>query len=721
MFPRTPAEEPSRARSAAGAAGASGILGTDGTARGWLGAAAREVVVVLFFLLLAAVATRPIVLDMGGRTLASGDPLVDLWTVDWLVQHFFSPALIFHGNLFHPTPHAVLFSDLSLGTVVLLLPLQGVDPVVLYNAALLAALAFAGWAFHALARELTGSRWAGLLAGVLAAFGSHQMSHVYHLNLLSIGWLALLLLALHRLARRPGAGAAVLAGVAFSLSAQSSGYYAVAGVILAIVFAAVHWRALIAPRALLAVAGSALAALLLTAPYLRAYMSVREGHGLRRPLGMSVSMAFQPSRDLTSHGYLYRGVLGSSGERLFPGLLTLVLAAVAIARRRPHAACYGIAAAVLVALSLGPRLEVGSLTVPLPYRWLLTVPPLDGMRHPYTFAAVATFALCVLAAVGWASLRTASRPWAGPAALAMAVAETLGPAPDTVEVPKGLPPYYEVLETLPPGPILELPVFSETALLWAARHGRPMVNGQGSAFVPVDVLRLDRFVQNHWIARTPVDVDASKPTPFLLQRFPVRYVVLPTGRLDGYRDLAAAFDRSRSFVPVGKARDGDRVYEVRRGASADPGEGGEEAGEVVGEDGEPVGDQQHSDADEQGARDVLHRPHVRAQPAEGGEEPVHRQSRGDEGESQAGGVRRQQHNPLSHRFLLRRVEQDGAQDRADAGRPSEGEGQAHDIGAQQAQRPSLHLRSLLVEQPLDPEDPGRVQAQDDDHDPADHP
>jgi hypothetical protein len=146
---------------------------------------------------------------------------------------------------------------------------------------------------------------------------------------------------------------------------------------------------------------------------------------------------------------------------------------------------------------------------------------------------------------------------------------------------------------LPAGPILELPVFSESALLSAARHGRPMVNGQGSAFVPIDVLRLERFVQNHWIKRTPADVDASKPTGFLLARFPVRYVVLPTGRQDGYAELAAAFDRSRSFAFVAAARDGDRVYEVRPGAaSADPGERGEEPGEIVGKDGEAIGHQQ---------------------------------------------------------------------------------------------------------------------------------
>jgi len=381
--------------------------------------------------------------------------------------------------------------------------------------------------------------------------------------------------------------------VSFSLSAQSSGYYGVAAAILSLVFAAVHWRALRERRVLASVAATALLAGILTAPYLWAYVELREQQGLRRPVGMSISMSFHPEQDLTSSGYLYRRVLGSSGERLFPGLMSLILGGIALARPGPHARFYALAVLTLLVFSLGPQVQVGSVAVPLPYGWLLAVPPLDGMRHPNTFAGVATFALSVLAGLGWASLPAATRSGAGTAVVLAAVVETLSPAPATTRVPPGLPPYYDVLHGLPAGPILELPVFSESALLSAARHGQPMVNGQGSAFVPIDVLRLERFIQNHWIKRTPADVDASKPTSFLLARFPVRYVVLPTGRQDGYAKLAAAFDQSRSFAFVAAARDGDRVYEVRPGAaSADPGESGEEPGEIVGKDGEAIGHQQ---------------------------------------------------------------------------------------------------------------------------------
>jgi hypothetical protein len=531
-----------------------------------------ELLAVAFFLGLAAVATRPLAAHLETHVVGAGDPIVDLWTIDWLTEHFFQSGQIFQGNIFHPAPHAVLYSDLSLGAVVLLLPFRHwlSDPVPLYNVAVLLTLAFAGWSFQALVHALTANRWAGLLAGVLAAFGSHQISHRPHINLLVIGWLALFLLGLHLVIRGTRLWGAALAGLSFSLSAQSSGYYGVSALVLGLVFTAFHWRALRDRRTLCALGAAGLLAVLLTLPYLRAYMEVRAQEGLRRPIGMSLSMSFQPERDLTSTGYLYGRVLGSGGERLFPGLLTLALAAVAFGRRRAETGFYAGATLVFLVLSLGPYLEMPGAKVPMPYLWLLKVPPFESMRHPYTFAAVATFLLSVLAGFGWSALRMGARPWAGAAVVLLAVAETLAPPLDLLPVPRGLPAYYATLDTVPAGPILELPVFAGDSLVWAARHGRPMLNGQGSAFVPIDTLRLDRFIQRHWLRDRPFDADQSKATAFLLARFPVRYVICPGSRIGSLARVATAFNESRTFALVAETSDGSRIYEVRRDAVPPP-------------------------------------------------------------------------------------------------------------------------------------------------------
>jgi hypothetical protein len=434
------------------------------------------------------------------------------------------------------------------------------DPVPLYNVGVLVALAFGGWAFCALTRALTGSLAAGLLAGVLAAFGSHQLYHAYHLNLLTTGWLALLLLGLHGIATGGGWRSAALAGVSFALSAQSSGYYAVAAAILSLVFAAVHWRRLLERRALLAAGAAGALALALTLPYALAFLEAREQEGLRRPPRMSERMAFQPGRDLTSHGYLYRGLLGSEGERMFPGVLSVFLGLLALRRRAPHAGFYLGAAALLLVVSLGPRLEVLGASVPLPYRALFALPPLDTMRHPYTFAAVATFLLSVLAGIGWASL--GARPWAGAAMVIAAVVETLSPPLAVRPVAPGLPPAYRRVLTLPPGPILEVPVFAEEALLWACRHGRPVLNGVG-AFVPRETQALETAISNHWLKRVPESVDDSKPAQ-LLRETPLRYLIVPQGRIPRLSRLAAAMDRSSSFRLVAEVEDGDRIYELQQ-------------------------------------------------------------------------------------------------------------------------------------------------------------
>jgi hypothetical protein len=387
---------------------------------------------------------------------------------------------------------------------------------------------------------------------------------------LIIGWLALFLLGLHLVTRGARVWGAALAGVSFALSAQSSGYYGVSALVLGLLFAAFHWRALVDRRTVLALCGAGLLAALLTLPYVRAYLEVRAQEGLRRPIGMSLSMSFQPERDLTSAGYLYRRVLGSGGERLFPGLLTLVLAAVALRRRRPETVFYAGAALVFLVISLGPYLEMPGRKVPMPYLWLLKVPSFESMRHPYTFAAVTTFLLSILAGLGWSTLRIASRAWAGGVVVLLAVAETLAPPLDLMPVPRGLPAYYATLDRLPAGPILEIPVFAGDSLVWAARHGRPMLNGQGSAFVPIDTLRLDRFIQRHWLRDRPFDADQSKATAFLLARFPVRYVICPGSRIWLLARVATAFNESRTFAFVAETSDGSRIYEVRRDLAPPP-------------------------------------------------------------------------------------------------------------------------------------------------------
>jgi len=124
--------------------------------------------------------------------------------------------------------------------------------------------------------------------------------------------------------------------------------------------------------------------------------------------------------------------------------------------------------------------------------------------------------------------------------------------------------------------------------VWAARHGLPVVNGQGSAFVPGGTRIIARLVENHWVRRAPADLDASKPALYLADIFPALYVIVPAVREPAFRPLAAAFDRSRLFALVAEAPDGDRIYELRRDRIRAPAPGAGPRPEEEGPEGEPT-------------------------------------------------------------------------------------------------------------------------------------
>jgi hypothetical protein len=533
--------------------------------------AGREAVLAAFFLGLALVATRPLAKDLVGHTVAGWDPASYLWSLNWSSGHLLPPRDLFGGNIFFPAHYGLLYSDVCLGSAVLVLPLRLVvrDPVLLFNLGMLLVLAFSGWSFHLLARTLSGSTWAGLLTGVLAGFGSGQMNHLYHFNLLGTGWIALSILGLHRLVERPSWGAVVLTGVSFSLSAQSSGYYAVAIVVIGCVFVLTHLEGAFVRSVRGKMLAAGLLAAGLTLPYLLAYLDLGRTTTLTRTAGQSYVMALHLTRDMGSPSYLYRGWFGpDDGAAIFPGFLSLTLAAIVVIRRPKHARFYLTAIGALILASLGPALELGGKWLPLPYDALRRVPPFDSMRHPVTFAAVVDFLVAVLAGVGWVTLPIARRVWAGPLLIALAVGETLSPGLEVAKVPPGIPPAYGFIEGRTPASaqrpgIFEVNVFSSAAVISAARHGLPVANGIGAFWPPYHGL-LDLSVRNHWLRKPPRDVDHSKPTRVLLTLLPeVRYVIVPAGGPELER-LAGALRRSRTFAFLAEFADGSSVYEIRR-------------------------------------------------------------------------------------------------------------------------------------------------------------
>ncbi len=512
----------------------------------------RELTLFAFFVLAAGFVLRPLPFQLSDSIPAGSDPPHHLYILNWLLDHGLSGDR-FEGKMFHPAKNAVLRSDLSMGTVVLMAPLAPVvdEPLVRFNLATWLALAFSGWSFCLLARSWTQSTLAGLFAGITAVMGSHQSLHYVHLNLLSVGWLPIFLLALDRLLTRGSPGFAAIAGASFALVASSSGYYGVAASVIAVIFFArrpsmngLKWGAI-----------AVLFAAVLLAPYLVAYAGLHAEESLVRT-SREVAKGSWTLADTGSRTLLHRLWNPATGEPLFPGLAVFGLSAFALWRGEKLERTMGLSVLVLFWLGLG---EPGFL-----YRLIATVPPFASMRHPETLTAVGVMLLSVLAATGLSRLEK-SRRGAAFVILAIGAAETLTPPNDFFQVAPGVPPVYESVLKLPAGPVLEVPPYEASPLIWAARRDFETLNG-GGAFIPELTNHLETTIQNHWLTDSYQPIDETKAAHFLLNETRMRYLILPAGRRGGLDPLIQRFRECRCFKEIG-VYESDRLYEAVRETS----------------------------------------------------------------------------------------------------------------------------------------------------------
>jgi hypothetical protein len=224
---------------------------------------------------------------------------------------------------------------------------------------------------------------------------------------------------------------------------------------------------------------------------------------------------------------------------------------------------------VAVILSFGPEARLFGRVVPLPYRFLqLYFPGFYGMRVPARFAALALVGGSMLAAWGAKLVLERSRRYSGIAAagiLALLLFEyQTGPLDRILPEAPPIPSVDRWLAEAPsPGAVLVLPIHEGEEIVqdsiymyYSTVHFRPLVNGY-SGWWPNDYWELVGRLRHFPTARI---------LRFLLERAPVRYVVIHYGRIPEprRRHLSAAMERYRERMPE-RFRDGDdAVYEILR-------------------------------------------------------------------------------------------------------------------------------------------------------------
>jgi hypothetical protein len=455
-----------------------------------------------------------------------GDPMLNAWILGWvsdaIVAH---PWDLWDAPIFHPHANTLAYSEHLLGVAFFVAPIYWLtgNAILSYNVAFLAGYAFAGFAVFVLARRLTGRTDAAIVAGALFACSPYlTSSQIARVQMLTCGWSALTLAALHAFIDN-GRHRAIVAFVAgWTLQTLSNMYL---GIFLALPIGIVVLHALtvrqprLSPARLGYIVAGGLVLAILLSPVLLVYDRVQDdmgfGHGLEIVQRYSADVRSYVSVWIDRRPALLWPEI-SADRALYPGAAVILLAAWALwtaARGRLETALgsparlYATVAVAAFILSLGPVPSAWERPIGIgsPYGALLDlVPGFDGFRAPARFALPVLMALAVLAGVAIAAMSGAT-PARRRAAIAVALSLSLWESRRTFPWVESVPPEepsttaaYGWLADQPPGPVLKLPITTHFQAqrpdagasvtlryqLAALRHGKPLINGSSGFISP---------------------------------------------------------------------------------------------------------------------------------------------------------------------------------------------------------------------------------------------
>lgn len=448
---------------------------------------------------------------------ASDDAQFSIWRLAWVAHQLpADPQHLFDANIFHPAKGTLALSDAMLLVGALGLPLfhAGVNPAIVHNYLMLAAIVSSMLCAFALARRVTGSDPAAWLAAVIFGLAPYRMAHIGHLELQWTMWMPLAMLLLHRLMERPTLARGLLLGAAVAAQVLCSIYY---GLFLAC-YLVVAWLVMMPfekarGRVAAATAIAIVPLLLVAAIYGPPYSATRQQFG-ERPTDEVATFSAVPSDYLRApqenvlHGRPKSGP--APDERsLFPGSIALLLAMAAFVPPLSRTSItYLILAIVAADLSLGVN---GVLFAALQSAFSLAA----SLRAPARFGVLVLLSVSVLASIGAARLY---RRWPHLAPLVSVVVTLLCLAEywsSPIAVRQYDPRPSEVDTWLAGNPsgtvVLELPAPTGKTLwrrepeyqLRSIHHWQRLVNGY-SAFAPKAYVQLINdlpdFPQRHVIA-----------------------------------------------------------------------------------------------------------------------------------------------------------------------------------------------------------------------------
>lgn len=389
--------------------------------------------VLLFFLLAALLFTWPLIVHVhdgivGGR----GDPLLNTWIINWDAKTIFTnPAGLFQGNIIYPSRDVLAYSEHQITLGLIAAPVYFIfrNPILAYNFLVFFGIVISAFGCYLLIKELTGSRWGGLVGGLFFALCMYKMAQLSHIQIFFSPFLPFVLLYLYRYLDRGRWRNLLLFGLFFVAQSLASWHYlmycAVAAGLLWLWMAIFSRKKMEWMRLAGVVAAVIVAALIIlpfALPYFRAHerlpgfersLEEVELYGAKtedylRVLDVSVVYGDAPA-PFKEGGIGYENIL-------YPGVMIIILAAAGLLLRRREgeasaafdpvsfrkgAIFFLILGTLSVLLAFGPK--IGGRDNPfymIPYRLGL----LPFTRVPTRFFILIGLSLGVLGGYGAARL-----------------------------------------------------------------------------------------------------------------------------------------------------------------------------------------------------------------------------------------------------------------------------------------------------------------------------
>ncbi len=528
------------------------------------------------------------------------DGIQNVWNVWWALRALTAGQNPFWTDLlFYPDGVQLYVQTLGLINILPILPVAALfGPVAGFNAGILLAMAASGYAAFLLARFFTPRLSIALLCGLLlTASPLHMLKlQIHQVNLISVEWLALYLLALLHLERAPSWRTVAATVGAALLVLLGDWYWLLIALICSVPWAlAALARSTQRARLLWAFFAVGVGVFLAALPMLAGMLLARNWLPKATPhdsiwlyyikgFSSDALTMFAPNMLHPLWGeMLWRLIrpaqtnFATDGWYVAAGWVLLACAAIGLPRLWRQQRPLALMAAGAWIFSLGPELQVAGYQtgIPMPYALLQNVPLLQIARRPSLFTMVVVLVAVVAAAMG---LQQLAERLAAPrrnlllgGVAMLAVIELAPPGPAQRQQIPLAPPALMSQIAARPGPVADLPftgMEDGRSLLNQIGHGQPIIGGYvarwpsylsqkqvpllaairrmrlGPEIVPLDIV--------------PLDADALLA---MQCAYPLRHVLLYQPELSlsqqaGVADIAATL----AGAPVTPTQAGDYLW-----------------------------------------------------------------------------------------------------------------------------------------------------------------